>query len=297
MAVKGSPVPTMAGVYPLTPGHEVVGFIEEVGPHVTGWKKGDRVGVGWSGGGCGHCDACAKHHGHGCKASLITGLKVNGGYGEYVVARTMALVSVPLEISAVDAAPLLCAGNTVLGALRKANLQAGDVVAVQGMGGLGHLAIQYCNKMGFKTIAISRGKEKEKLIRSLGAHEFIDAAAVDAAQELQKHGNGGARFILCTAGSPKAIESLIPGVAFGGELCFVSLPEGPLTINGGLLLMGARRVSGFVGGDVSDAIKFSMLTGVKAISETFSIEEAQKAYDKMMDASVKFRSVIVHKHK
>jgi propanol-preferring alcohol dehydrogenase len=287
--------PFLKGVYPLTPGHEVVGWVETLGEGVSAWKKGDRVGVGWSSGSCGKCEACRTQHGHGCKDELITGLKRGGGYGEMMIAHTSALVHIPDGISAVEAAPLLCAGNTVLGALRKANLHAGDTVAVQGMGGLGHLAIQYCHKMGFRTIAVSRGTEKEKLVRQLGAHAYIDAAATDAGKELQKL--GGAKYILCTAGNVKALENLVGGLQFGGELCFVAIPEGPLTLNGAQLLTQALRVGGFVGGNKDDAVKFSVLAGIKPICEEFPIEKAQEAYDKMLNASVKFRSVIVHKHK
>jgi len=292
LAVDGSPIPAMAAKYPIVPGHEIVGVIEKVGPDVHAqYKVGDRVGVGWSGGGCEKCPECLKHNHHGCKSSLVTGLKCNGGYAEYHIARQSALLHVPTHVNAAELAPLLCAGNTVYGAIRHANLQPGALVAVQGMGGLGHLAVQYAAKLGYKTVAISRGKDKEPLVRSLGAHEYIDSSAVDAAETLKNM--GGAQLIICTASDSKAIEALIHGVAHGGELTFVSLPDKPLNIPGYLLLGMSRRVSGWVGDYHAETIRFSLLTGVKPTIETFPLEKAQEAYDKMKNATVKFRSVIV----
>ena len=213
---------------PLVPGHEVVGVIDKCGPGVAGWENGTRVGVGWSGGHCMKCSACKKGDYYNCENSLITGLSVDGGYAEYMLARTSALVNIPRELSSADAAPLLCAGATTFSALQKSGATGGEIVAVHGIGGLGHLAIQYSNRLGFKTVALSRGREKEALAYKLGAHVYIDTESSDASKELQKL--GGARVVLCTAPNTKAIAGLINGLGIGGQIIIVAGVSEPLQV-------------------------------------------------------------------
>ena len=220
-------------VYPRVPGHEVVGTLVKQGPGVTAWPLGARVGVGWSGGWCGACEACVDGRHHACSDSWITGLSVDGGYAEYMVARTSSLVSIPDELSSVDAAPLLCAGATTFSALQDSGAAGGEVVAIHGIGGLGHLGIQYANRLGFTTVAVSRGREKEAVAYRLGAHHYIDAESSDAAEELQKL--GGAKVVLCTAPNAKAISSLIGGLADGGQLIIVAAPQDPIQLHPGQL--------------------------------------------------------------
>jgi D-arabinose 1-dehydrogenase-like Zn-dependent alcohol dehydrogenase len=281
----------MPGVkYPIIPGHEVVGIIEKTGSQVTRWKEGQRVGVGWHGGHCFDCSACRKGNFGACEKSLTTGLHVDGGYAEYMIARNEVIVSIPDELTSVDAAPLICAGRTTFGALKESNAKAGDLVAIHGLGGLGHLAVQYAVKMGFKTVALSRGKEKEQLAYKLGAHVYIDTDAVDAAKELTKL--GGATVILCTAPSAKAISALIPGLGRNGQAIIVTGAGDMLQIPSFMMLGGQRSVKGFVSGSVEEAIQFSMLTKVTPMIEVFPLEQAKLAFDKMMNAKVHFRSVL-----
>jgi D-arabinose 1-dehydrogenase-like Zn-dependent alcohol dehydrogenase len=281
----------MPGIkYPIIPGHEVIGIVDKIGAQIKRWKVGQRVGVGWHGGHCFDCSACRKGNFGACENSLTTGLHIDGGYAEYMIARNEAIVSIPDELASVDAAPLLCAGRTTFGALKESNAKAGDIVAIHGMGGLGHLAIQYAVKMGFKTVAISRGKEKEQLAYELGAHAYIDADAVDAAKELTKL--GGATVILCTAPSAKAISALIPGLGRNGQAIIVTGAGDMLQIPAFMMLGGQRSVKGFVSGSIEEAIQFSMLTKVVPMIEVFPLEEAAKAYEKMMTAKVHFRSVL-----
>jgi D-arabinose 1-dehydrogenase-like Zn-dependent alcohol dehydrogenase len=276
--------------YPRVPGHEVVGVVVKRGSAVTGWSDGQRVGVGWSGGYCMTCDSCAEGDYANCDDPWTTGLSVDGGYAEYMVARTSALVRIPSELASIDAAPLLCAGGTTFSALKDSGATGGDVVAIHGIGGLGHLAIQYANRLGFTTVAISRGTEKETLARGLGAHVYIDAEATNAAKELQKL--GGARVILCTAPNAKAISGLVNGLGMGGELIIVAAPSEPLQLYSGQLFRGDRTVKGWHGRRPADALEFSMRFNVMPMIETFPLERAAEAFDRMMTAKVHFRSVL-----
>jgi len=276
--------------YPRVPGHEVVGIVAACGPAVTRWKTGARVGVGWSGGYCMTCDACAEGDHEHCHDSLVTGLSVDGGYAEYMVARASALVSIPNELSSVDAAPLLCAGATTFSALKQSGATGGETVAIHGIGGLGHLAIQYANRLGFRTVALSRGREKESLALKLGAHVYIDTEASDAAKELQAL--GGARVILCTAPHMKAISALIGGLGTGGELIIVAAANEPLQFFAVQLFRGALSIKGWAGERPADAIDFSLRFNVMPMIETFPLKRAAEAFDKMMAAKVHFRSVL-----
>ena len=276
--------------YPRIPGHEVIGTITRLGAHVENWKIGQRVGVGWHGGPCFQCRACRAGNFPECESSLVTGLSTDGGYAEYMTAREEALVLVPDEFDARNA-PLLCAGNTVFGALRSSGAKGGDIVAIHGMGGLGHLAVQFAAKMGFKTVAISRSRDKEELIRKLGAHEFIDANHTDPAKALTAL--GGARVILCTAPSGKAISALVPGLSRGGEFIIVAAPYDPLQFHPGLLLGSGRSVKGWAGGKMADVLRFATLVNAMPMVETFLLEKAAEAYQKMINAEVRFRAVLV----
>ena len=277
-------------VYPRVPGHEVVGTVAKRGPGVTAWPLGERVGVGWSGGWCGFCDACSEGRHHECQDSWITGLSVDGGYAEYMVARTSALVSIPDELSSVDAAPLLCAGATTFSALQESGATGGQTVAVHGIGGLGHLGIQYANRLGFTTVAVSRGREKEALAYELGAHHYIDAESSDAAAELQKL--GGAKVVLCTAPDARAISGLIGGLAAGGQLIVVAAPRDPIELQPGRLFEGGLSIKGWHGQRAGDAIAFSMRFTVMPMIEIFPLERAAEAFDRMMAATVRFRAVL-----
>ena len=281
----------MPGVtYPRVPGHEVVGTVAKTGPGAGAWRPGARVGVGWSGGWCGLCEACSEGRHHECSDSWITGLSVDGGYAEYMVARASALVSIPDELSSVDAAPLLCAGATTFSALQESGARGGDVVAVHGIGGLGHLGIQYANRLGFTTVAISRGSGKEEVARRLGAHHYIDAEASDAAAELQKL--GGAKVVLCTAPNAQAIGGLIGGLADAGQLIIVAAPHDPIMLDPGRLFGGGLSIKGWHGQRAADAIAFSLRFAVTPVIETFPLERAPEAFDRMMAATVRFRAVL-----
>lgn len=276
--------------YPRVPGHEVVGVVAKRGPGVTGWETGARVGVGWSGGYCMTCDACAEGDYQSCQDSLTTGLSVDGGYAEYMVARASALVSIPSELSSVDAAPLLCAGAATFSALKQSGAAGGETVAIHGIGGLGHLAIQYANRLGFRTVALSRGREKESLAYKLGAHVYIDTDSSDASKELQEL--GGARVILCTAPNVKAISGLINGLGMAGQLIIVAAVNEPLQFFPGQLFRGGRSIKGWHGERPVDALEFSVRFNVMPMIETFSLERAAEAFEKMMSAKVHFRSVL-----
>ena len=282
---------TFPGVsYPRVPGHEVVGTIARRGSAVTGWEPGTRVGVGWSGGYCMTCDSCAAADYQNCQDPWTTGLTVDGGYAEYMVARTSALVRVPDELSSVDAAPLLCAGATTFSALKDSGATGGDVVAIHGIGGLGHLAIQYANRLGFTTVALSRGPGKESLARGLGAHVYIDTEASDAGKELQAL--GGARVILATAPNVKAIAGLVNGLGTDGQLIIVAGVSEPMMVFPGQLFRGDRSIKGWHGRRPGDALQFSVRFNVMPMIETFPLERAAEAFDKMMTAKVHFRSVL-----
>ena len=260
------------------------------GSMVSGWQTGSRVGVGWSGGYCMTCDACAVGDYQNCDDPWTTGLSVDGGYAEYMVARASALVRIPAELSSVDAAPLLCAGATTFSALKDSGAKGGETVAIHGIGGLGHLAIQYSNRLGFTTVAISRGREKETLARDLGAHVYIDTESSDVAKELQAI--GGARVILATAPNVKAIAGLVGGLGPDGQLIIVAGVSEPMQVFPGQLFRGDRSIKGWHGRRPGEALDFSMRFNVKPMIETFPLERAPEAFEKMMTAKVHFRSVL-----
>lgn len=261
--------------YPRTPGHEIVGVVERVGGGVTSWRAGQRVGVGWSGGG-----------------EAVTGLTVDGGYAEYAVAAASALIALPGAVPAAELAPLLCAGVTTFSALRDSKARMGDVVAVQGIGGLGHLAVQFARRAGFHTVAISRGRDKEALAIELGAHAYIDAESQDVARELQAL--GGAKVIVASAPSAKAISGAVGGLARDGEVVMVATSGEKLDITPAQLLR-RMAVRGWVSDgprDIDATVRFSRMTGVQARVEAFPLERAADAYERMMKAQVRFRSVL-----
>jgi D-arabinose 1-dehydrogenase-like Zn-dependent alcohol dehydrogenase len=278
--------------YPRVPGHEVSGVIDAVGPGVTGWKPGQRVGVGWHGGYCGHCDYCRRGEFFACVTSQVTGISFDGGYAEYMIAPVSAVARMPADLPPVDAAPLMCAGITTFNALRNSGARPGDVVAVLGLGGLGHLAVQYAVKMGYHTVGIARGKDKEPLARQLGASVYIDNQAQDPAAELQKL--GGAKVILATATSGEAMSAVQGGLGINGTLLIVgaaaSMQVSPL-----FLLSGCRSVKGWNSGtaiDSEDTLAFSARTGVRSMNETFPLERVSEAYDRMMSGKARFRAVL-----
>jgi D-arabinose 1-dehydrogenase-like Zn-dependent alcohol dehydrogenase len=279
--------------YPRVPGHEVVGIVDEVGENVAQWKTGQRVGVGWHGGHCGFCDACRNGDFFGCTVALqITGISFDGGYGEYMLAPAIAVALVPDELPPIDAAPLMCAGITTYNALRNSGARPGDLVAVLGLGGLGHLGVQYAAKMGFKTVGIARGKDKGPLARKLGAHYYIDSQSQDPASELQKL--GGAKVILATVTAGEAMSAVQGGLGLNGTLMVIGAAES-MQVSPLILLMGRRSVKGWYSGtalDSQDTLKFSALTGVRSMNEVFPLERAGEAYDRMMSGKARFRVVL-----
>jgi D-arabinose 1-dehydrogenase-like Zn-dependent alcohol dehydrogenase len=278
--------------YPRIPGHEVAGVIDAVGPEVHGWEPGERVGVGWNGGYCGYCDHCRRGEFFACVRGQTTGVSYDGGYGEYMIAPASAVARMPAELPPADAAPLMCAGVTTFNALRNSGARPGDVVAVLGLGGLGHLGVQYAAKMGFHTVGIARGKDKEPLARRLGASVYIDSQAQDPAAELQKL--GGARVILATATSGEAMSAVQGGVAVNGTLLIVGAAES-MQVSPLSLLMGNRSVKGWYSGtsiDSQDTLAFSARTGVRSMNETFPLERVSEAYERMMSGKARFRVVL-----
>lgn len=272
--------------YPRIPGHEVIGRVEKKGEKAAGWRLGEKVGVGWYGGPCNKCSACVKGDFINCEHPLITGISFDGGYAEYMTVGIEALVKVPEELDPVQGAPLLCAGRTTFNALKSSNAKPGDLVAILGIGGLGHLAVQYAKKMGFRTVAISRGKEKKALALDLGAYSYIDSDEDNAAEELKKM--GGAHLILATAPSGKAISEIIGGMKRGGQLIMVASLKDALQIRG----MIPGTIGSFTGGSAADAVSFSVLTEVYPMIEEFPLEEVVRAYEKMLTSKVHFRSVL-----
>jgi D-arabinose 1-dehydrogenase-like Zn-dependent alcohol dehydrogenase len=281
------------GPFPIIPGHEVAGVIEALGDGVVGWTIGQRVGVGWFGGNCGHCDPCRRGDLMSCRNMQIPGITCDGGYAEAMVVRASALVRIPDELAAADAAPLLCAGVTTFNGLRKTDARAGDTVAVIGLGGLGHLGVQFAARMGFRTVAIARGADKAELARQLGAHRYIDAASADVVDELTKL--GGAKVILATAPSSAATSAAIRGLSAQGTLVVVGVGAEPLQASA-LDLIGARRaLKGHASGiatDSEDTLSFSVLSGVRARIEAMPLEQANQAYARMMAAEARFRMVL-----
>ena len=279
--------------YPRVPGHEVAGVVDAVGEGVARLEEGQRVGVGWHGGHCFTCDACRTGDFILCENEKICGISYDGGYAEYMVAPHEAVALLPDDLDFVEAAPLLCAGITTYNALRNQGAQPGDLVAVQGVGGLGHLAIQYASKAGFEVAAISRGTDKEDLARDLGAHHYIDAKANDAGEALQAL--GGARVILATAPSAQAIESVVGGLGRNGTLLIVAVTGEPVSVSTMTLIGGRRSVQGWSSGDASDSeatLQFSALTGVRPMVETYPLSEANEAYARMMANEARFRVVL-----
>ena len=279
--------------YPRSPGHEISGHIDAVGPGVIQWKQGQRVGVGWHGGHCFICENCRRGDFVLCVNGKVTGIHFDGGYAEYTIVPAEAVASMPDEITDEEAAPLLCAGITVFNAMRHSGATAGQLVAIQGLGGLGHLGVQYARQMGFHTVAIGRGSDKDGLARKLGAHVYIDSGATDAAQELKKL--GGARLILATAPDAKAISSVAGGLGSKGELLVVGVPHDPISINVMQIVGERQRIQGWPSGssiDWEDTLKFSALTGVRPMIEKYPLEKAAEAYDRMMSGKARFRVVI-----
>jgi D-arabinose 1-dehydrogenase-like Zn-dependent alcohol dehydrogenase len=280
-------------VYPRVPGHEVAGVIDEVGAGVTQWRKGQRVGVGWHGGQDGTCLACRRGDFANCANLRISGISFDGGYGEYMVAPAEAVAAMPEALDAAEAAPLLCAGITTFNALRHSRALPSDLVAVQGIGGLGHLGIQFAQKLGYKVAAIGRGPENADLAKKLGASVYIDSAATSAAAELQKL--GGARVILATAPSGKAMSSLVDGLGMNGRLMVVGAAPDPIEVTPVQLIFGRRSIQGWSSGiptDSEDTLRFAALTGVRPMIETYPLARAREAYARMMSGKAEFRVVL-----
>ncbi|WP_454781784.1 alcohol dehydrogenase [Legionella sp. WA2022007384] len=280
--------------FPRIPGHEIAGIIDEVGANSTKWKQGQRVGVGWAGVRCGQCLPCR----HGdfilCENHQITGLHFDGGYAQYMIAPVEALAAIPDELSFAEAAPLMCAGITTFNALRHSAARAGDLVAIQGVGGLGHLAIQFANKMGFKTVALSSGSDKESLAKQLGAHIYLNSDDHDVVLELQKL--GGARVILATAPSGKSITPLINALGNKGELLIVGASNDPIEVVSTQLIGGNRSIKGWPSGsaiDIEETLQFCALTGIRPMIQQYPLAQAEKAFEDMMSNKARFRSVLV----
>jgi D-arabinose 1-dehydrogenase-like Zn-dependent alcohol dehydrogenase len=288
---KGGGFPGL--VFPRVPGHEVVGSIDAVGPGVAKWKRGDRAGVGWHGGNCGYCDTCRRGDFFACEtATRVTGITSDGGYGEFMIARAEAVARVPEGLSAVDAAPLMCAGLTTFNALRNSGARPGDLVAVLGLGGLGHLGVQFAAKMGFRTVAIARGTDKAPLAKELGAWRYIDSQAENPAAALQAL--GGARVVLATVTNGPAMTAVLGGLGVHGDLLVLGAPES-LEASPFLLIFGSRAIKGWYSGtsiDSQDTLAFSVLTGVRSMNEVFPLERAAEAYERMMSGAARFRVVL-----
>ncbi len=279
--------------YPRVPGHEVAGIVDALGERVSVWKKGQRVGVGWHGGQDGTCLSCRRGDFGTCRNLLISGISYDGGYAQYMVAPAEALVALPETLNDAEVAPLLCAGVTTFNALRHSGALPGDLVAVQGIGGLGHLGIQFANKFGYRVAAIGRGSENARLATKLGASVYIDSKATNAAQALQEL--GGARVILATAPSSKAMSALIDGLGPHGKLLVVGATTDPIEVTPVQLIFGVHDIQGWASGtppDSEDTVRFAELTGVRPMIETFPLERAAEAYDRMMSGNAQFRVVL-----
>jgi D-arabinose 1-dehydrogenase-like Zn-dependent alcohol dehydrogenase len=278
--------------YPRVPGHEVAGVIDTVGPGVAGWEPGQRVGVGWNGGYCGYCDPCRRGEFFACVRGQVTGITYDGGYGEYLIAPASAVARMPADLPPVEAAPLMCAGLTTFNALRNTGARPGDLVAVLGLGGLGHLGVQYAAKMGFYTVGIARGKDKEPLARQLGASVYIDSQVQNPAAELQKL--GGAKVILATATSGEAMSAVQGGLGVNGMLLVIGAAES-MQVSPLFLLSACRSVKGWYSGtsiDSQDTLAFSLRTGVRSMNEIYPFERVSEAYDRMMSGKARFRVVL-----
>jgi D-arabinose 1-dehydrogenase-like Zn-dependent alcohol dehydrogenase len=279
--------------YPRVPGHEVVGLIDEAGPGVLEWSLGQRAGVGWHGGQDGTCLSCRRGDFKNCRNLKIPGISYDGGYQQYMVAPVEALVAIPESLNAADAAPLLCAGITTFNALRHSGALPSDLVAVQGIGGLGHLGIQFASKFGYKVAAIGRGSENAPLAKKLGAHVYIDSKATKPAEELQKL--GGAQVILATAPNSKAMSELVDGLGPNGKLLVIGAAFEPIEVAPVQLIMGSKTIQGWVAGtptDSEDTLRFAELTGVRPMIETYPLERVGDAYERMMSGKAQFRVVL-----
>ena len=279
--------------YPRVPGHEVVGTIDEVGAGVTGWKNGQRVGVGWHGGHDGTCLACRRGDFRNCQNLQVPGVSYDGGYQQYMLAPAEALAVMPENLNDVEAAPLLCAGITTYNALRHSGAMPGDLVAVLGIGGLGHLGIQFASKFGYKVAAVGRGSESAALAKNLGANAYIDNKATNAAEALQKL--GGAQVILATAPSSKSMSEVIDGLAPNGKLMVIGASMDPIEVTPVQLINGSRSIQGWASGtpaDAEDTLRFAELTGVRPMIETYPLEKAAEAYARMMSGNAQFRVVL-----
>src|SRR5829696_3794268 len=279
--------------YPRVPGHEIAGRIDAGGGGVTAWTVGQRIGVGWHGGHCFVCEQCRRGDFAMCVNRKVTGLDFDGGYAEYMIAPANALAAIPDEVPSEEAGPFMCAGVTVYNALRNSGARPGDVVAIHGIGGLGHLAVQYARQMGFNTVAIGRGKDKQALAGKLGAHHYIDSSTGDPSAELRKL--GGARVILATAPSAAAISALVDGLAPRGTLVMPAAPGEPLTVSAFPLVLGNRSITGWYSGnakDSQDTLEFSALTGVHPMIEKFPLRRVAEAYEQMHSGRVRFRVVL-----
>jgi D-arabinose 1-dehydrogenase-like Zn-dependent alcohol dehydrogenase len=280
--------------YPRVPGHEVAGVIDKLGPNVVGWATGQRVGVGWHGGHCGYCNSCRRGDFVTCQNAMqIPGITYDGGYADYLVAPAAVLALIPDELTAVEAGPLMCAGITTFNALRHSGARPGEVVAVLGIGGLGHLGVQFAAKMGFQTVAIARGQDKGPLAKQLGAHHYLDSLTQDPAAELAKL--GGAKAILATATSSKAMSAVAGGLGVGGKLLIIGATMEPLDVPPLSLIMRRLSIVGWPSGtslDSQDTLSFSVLTGVRSMNEVFPLERAAEAYERMLSGQARFRVVL-----
>src|SRR5437660_4010053 len=279
--------------YPRVPGHEVAGRVDALGGNVTESKKGQRVGVGWHGGHCFVCEHCRRGDFAMCVNRKVTGFDFDGGYAEYMIAPAAVLAAIPDELPAEEAGPFMCAGVTVYNALRNSGARGGDVVVVHGIGGLVHLGVQYARQMGFKTVELGRGKDKEPPAKELVAHHYVDLEASDAAAELQKL--GGARVILATAPNAKAISALVDGLSVNGKLIVPAAPNEPLTISAMSLFLRRRSVAGWYSGtakDSQDTLEFSVLTGVHPMIEKYPLGRVAEAYERMHSGKIRFRAVL-----
>lgn len=279
--------------YPRVPGHEIAGVIEEVGADVTGWSAGQRVGVGWYGGHCTHCEQCRRGDFVLCQNGMVPGISYDGGYAEYMLAPAQTLAKIPEALSDVDAAPLLCAGITTFNALRNSGVRPGELVAVLGMGGLRHLGVQYAAKLGFETVAIARGTDKAAYARELGAHHYIDSTTENVAERLTSL--GGAKVILATVTSGQAMSDAFGGLGVDGKMMILGIADGPVEINSVQAIMGRRSVIGWPSGvaaDSQDTLAFSARSGVRPRIEVYPLEQAEEAYARMMSGQARFRVVL-----
>ena len=279
--------------YPRVPGHEIAGRVDKIGPDVTLWKTGQRVGVGWHGGHCFECEPCRRGDFINCKFQKVTGIHYDGGYAEYVIIPAEAVALMPEDLRDDEAAPLLCAGITVFNALRNSGARAGQLVAVQGIGGLGHLGIQYARQMGFRTVAIGRGSDKKELATKLGAHEYIDNSAGSPAEALQRM--GGASVVVATAPDSKSMSDLVDGLGPNGTLMVIGAGTGSLAATPVQLIFGNRLIRGWASGtarDSQDTLEFSALSGVRPMIERFPLAKAAEAYERMSSGRARFRAVL-----